>query len=101
MAVYRTKRRTESQEQRTKNQERITAMKVSLNWLKDFVEVPPDLKELKQGLTMLGLEVESLGALDGDCVFDLEVTTNRPDCLNHYGVAREVATWYRKPLKRL
>jgi phenylalanyl-tRNA synthetase beta chain len=76
-------------------------MKVSLNWLKDFVEVPPDLKELKQGLTMLGLEVESLAALDGDCVFDLEVTTNRPDCLNHYGVAREVATWYRKPLKRL
>jgi phenylalanyl-tRNA synthetase beta chain len=76
-------------------------MKISLNWLKDFVEVPPELKELKQGLTMLGLGVESVVQLDEDCVFDLEVTTNRPDCLSHYGVAREVSTWYRKPLKRL
>jgi phenylalanyl-tRNA synthetase beta chain len=30
---------------------------------------------------------------------DVEVTTNRPDCLNHYGVARELATLYRQPLK--
>ncbi len=76
-------------------------MKISLNWLTDFVELPPDPKELKHGLTMLGLGVESIGRWDGDCVFDLEVTTNRPDCLSHYGVAREVSTWYRKPLKRL
>jgi phenylalanyl-tRNA synthetase beta chain len=79
-------------------------MKVSLNWLKDFVEVPPDLKELKRGLNMLGLGVESVSPAEGghdDWVFDLEVTTNRPDCLSHYGVAREVSTWCRKPLRRL
>src|SRR6516225_8476177 len=76
-------------------------MKISLNWLKDFVEVPPEVNELKQGLTMLGLGIESITQFDEDWVFDVEVTTNRPDCLNHYGVAREVSTWYRKPLKRL
>ena len=36
-----------------------------------------------------------------DWVLEVEVTTNRPDCLSHYGVARELATLYRKPLKRL
>ncbi len=76
-------------------------MKISLNWLKDFVEVPSDPQELRQGLTMVGLGVESFTQVDDDLVFDLEVTTNRPDCLSHYGVAREVSTWRHKPLKRL
>jgi phenylalanyl-tRNA synthetase beta chain len=76
-------------------------MKISLNWLKDFVEVPDDPEALRQGLSMLGFGVEFAVPLDGDCVFDLEVTSNRPDCLNHYGMAREVSTWCRKPLQRL
>ena len=50
---------------------------------------------------MVGLNVESVTAVGDDWVLDVEVTTNRPDCLSHYGVAREVATLYRKPLKRL
>ncbi|MGH9377477.1 MAG: phenylalanine--tRNA ligase subunit beta [Terriglobia bacterium] len=79
-------------------------MKVSLNWLKDFVDVPPDLREVKRVLTGVGLGVESVspaGPEDDDWVLDLEVTTNRPDCLSHYGVARELATAYRIPLKKL
>jgi phenylalanyl-tRNA synthetase beta chain len=76
-------------------------MKVSLNWLKEFVEVPVDPRQLKRDLTMLGLGVESFAPAGDDWVFEVEVTTNRPDCLSHYGVAREVATLYRKPLKRL
>ena len=76
-------------------------MKVSLNWLKEFVEIPTAPAQLKDDLTMVGLNVESLASLGGDWVLDVEVTTNRPDCLSHYGVAREVATLYRKTLKRL
>jgi phenylalanyl-tRNA synthetase beta chain len=76
-------------------------MKVSLNWLREFVDIPLDPKDLKQSLTVLGLGVESIVQSDGDWVLDVEVTTNRPDCLSHYGVARELSTWYRKPLKRL
>ncbi|MBZ5514622.1 MAG: phenylalanine--tRNA ligase subunit beta [Acidobacteriia bacterium] len=76
-------------------------MKVSLNWLKEFVDVPVEPRQLRADLTMLGLNVESLAAAGGDWVLDAEITTNRPDCLSHYGVAREAATFYRRPLKRL
>lgn len=74
-------------------------MKVSLNWLNEFVEIPADARSLKTGLTRIGLNVESLRALGDDFVFEIEVTTNRPDCLSHYGVAREVSTLYNQPLK--
>lgn len=76
-------------------------MKVSLHWLKEFVEVPVEPQRLRSDLTMLGLNVESIAQAGDDWVFDVEVTTNRPDCLSHYGIAREVATLYRKPLKPL
>ena len=73
-------------------------MKVSLNWLKEFVEVPVDARRLKADLTSIGLNAESFQEVGGDVVFEVEVTTNRPDCLSHYGVAREVAALYRKRL---
>ncbi len=76
-------------------------MKVSYNWLKEFVEIPTEPCQLKADLTMAGLNVESLVAVGDDWVLEVEITTNRPDCLSHYGVAREVATVYRKALKRL
>lgn len=75
-------------------------MKISLNWLKEFVDVSAELRSLKRDLTMLGLNVESTAQAGDDWVLDLEVTTNRPDWLSHYGVAREVAAFYRQPLKR-
>lgn len=76
-------------------------MKISLHWLKEFVDVPSDPHRLKADFTMIGLGVESFVSVGDDVVLDIEVTTNRPDCLSHYGVAREVSTLYRKPLKKL
>jgi phenylalanyl-tRNA synthetase beta chain len=76
-------------------------MKVSINWLKDFTDVPVDARELKRTLTQVGLPVESITRLGEDAILEVEVTTNRPDCLNHYGIAREVATAYRVPLKKI
>src|SRR5690606_30381196 len=35
----------------------------------------------------------------GDVVFDLEITPNRPDCLSHLGIARELAAWFRRELR--
>ncbi len=75
-------------------------MKISLNWLREFVDVSADLRSLKRDLTMLGLNVESTVQEGDDWVLDLEVTTNRPDWLSHFGVGREVAAFYRLPLKR-
>jgi len=74
-------------------------MRISLDWLKEFVEVATDPKKLKTDLKALGLGAETVTALGEDSIFDLEITTNRPDCLSHYGVAREVATLYHVPLK--
>jgi phenylalanyl-tRNA synthetase beta chain len=74
-------------------------MKIALSWLKEFVKISVEPRRLQRDLTMLGLNVESLARVGDDWVFDLEVTTNRPDCLSHYGVARELATLYRQPLK--
>jgi phenylalanyl-tRNA synthetase beta chain len=88
-------------------------MKLSLNWLKEFVALAAEPSELKTAFTSLGLGVESLtevettpdsppqlrrGLRGGDTVFDIEVTTNRPDCLSHLGVARELAAHYSLPL---
>lgn len=79
-------------------------MKISLNWLNDFVDLPRGAREpheLKRILTGLGLGVESISSAEGDSIFELEVTTNRPDCLSHYGVARELAAACRVPLKKV
>jgi len=76
-------------------------MKISLNWLQEFVEIPVEPRQLRLDLTMLGLNVESAAAVQDGWVLEVEVTTNRPDCLSHYGVAREAATFYRRLLKRL
>jgi phenylalanyl-tRNA synthetase beta chain len=76
-------------------------MKVSLNWLKEFVEVPVDARRLKADLISIGLNAESFQPVGEDVVFEVEVTTNRPDCLSHYGVAREVAALYQKRLAPL
>jgi phenylalanyl-tRNA synthetase beta chain len=76
-------------------------MKISLPWLQEFVEIPVEPRQLRRDLTMLGLNVESISTARDGWVMEVEVTTNRPDCLSHYGVAREAATFYRRLLKSL
>ncbi len=66
-------------------------MNVSYNWLKELVEFDLTPEELAQKLTFLGLEVAALSAVGDDYCFELELTTNRPDCLSIIGVAREIA----------
>jgi len=66
-------------------------MKVSLNWLKDYVDIDCSVAELGDRLTNIGLNLEEVIERANDTVLDLEVTSNRPDCLGHIGVAREIA----------
>jgi len=66
-------------------------MKVSLNWLTDYVDVAVPVSQLQELLKQIGLPVEEVIETDTDLVLDLEVTSNRGDCLGHIGVAREVA----------
>lgn len=74
-------------------------MKVSLSWLKDYVDVRIRVEELAERLTMAGLEVTSIYKFGREVIFDIEVTPNRTDCLSIIGVAREVAAITKKKLK--
>src|SRR5438046_8050427 len=74
-------------------------MKVSYKWLKEFVEVRETPQQLGTRLTNLGMAVDGLESHGEDFVFELDVATNRPDCLSHYGVARELAAAYVAPLR--
>ncbi len=74
-------------------------MKISYNWLKEFVDIPVDAPTLGQRVTQVGLALESCETTGSDSVLELDVTTNRPDCLNHMGVAREVSTIYSTALR--
>ncbi|MDD4894645.1 MAG: phenylalanine--tRNA ligase subunit beta [Candidatus Omnitrophica bacterium] len=74
-------------------------MKVTYNWLKDFVEIKISPKELAEKFTMAGLEVTSLEEKGGDFVFEIEITSNRPDWLSVTGIAREAAAITNSRLK--
>ena len=76
-------------------------MKVLLSWLKEFVDVEASGEEIGACLSLRGFALEGIERLpDGDEVLDFDVTSNRPDCMNVVGLAREVATAYRRPLRQ-
>jgi phenylalanyl-tRNA synthetase beta chain len=66
-------------------------MIVSWNWLNEYVPLKMDAAELARRLAMAGLNHESTWSVGDDLAIDLEVTSNRPDCLGHLGIAREVS----------
>ena len=74
-------------------------MLVSLRWFSQYVSLPDDVDALADRLSLSGLNHEGSFEFDGDTVFDLEVTSNRGDCLGHIGVAREIAVLYDTPLE--
>jgi phenylalanyl-tRNA synthetase beta chain len=76
-------------------------MKLSANWIRDFVDLAVDDRRLAETLTDVGLGVEGIEGSGSDTVFEMEIGTNRPDAMNHYGVAREAAAIYDSPLKPL
>jgi phenylalanyl-tRNA synthetase beta chain len=74
-------------------------MKISPQWLRDFVDLPVDYRRLADELTLAGIAVEGISGEGENTVFEMEITTNRPDAMNHYGVAREASALYDLPLK--
>jgi len=74
-------------------------MKLSAQWIRDFVDLTVDERRLAEDLTDIGLGVEGISGAGSDTVFEMEIGTNRPDAMNHFGVAREAAAIYDLPLK--
>jgi phenylalanyl-tRNA synthetase beta chain len=74
-------------------------MKLSPLWIREFVELSVDDRRLADDLTAAGIAVEGSSGSGADTVFEMEIGTNRPDAMNHYGVAREAAAIYDLRLK--
>ena len=76
-------------------------MKLSPHWIRDFVDLSVDDHRLAEDLTNVGIGVEGVSGAGADTVWEMEIGTNRPDAMNHYGVAREAAAIYDVTLKQL
>ena len=76
-------------------------MKISPQWLRDFVDLDVNYHQLADDLTLAGIAVESVCGEGDDATFEMDITTNRPDAMNHYGVARECSAIYDLPLRAI
>jgi phenylalanyl-tRNA synthetase beta chain len=74
-------------------------MKISPQWVRDFVDLNVNYHQLAEDLTLAGIAVESVSGEGDETIFEMDITTNRPDAMNHYGVARECSAIYDLPLK--
>ena len=74
-------------------------MLVSWNWLQDYVSLKMSHDEFVERLSMAGLNHEDSRTVGDDLQIDLEITSNRPDCLGHIGVAREVSVLWQTGLR--
>jgi phenylalanyl-tRNA synthetase beta chain len=66
-------------------------MKISYKWLTELTEINLSPRQLAERMTMAGLAVDSIEEVGDDHIFDFDLTSNRPDALSHFGVAREAA----------
>jgi phenylalanyl-tRNA synthetase beta chain len=76
-------------------------MRIIPAWLREFVNVPADDRQLAEDLTSAGIAVESVEEENGATFYEMDLTTNRVDAMNHYGVAREASAIYDVELKNV
>jgi phenylalanyl-tRNA synthetase beta chain len=74
-------------------------MRILPTWLREFVTVAADDRQLAEDLTSAGIAVESVAEENGETIYEMDLTTNRVDAMNHYGVAREASAIYGVELK--
>lgn len=66
-------------------------MKFSHSWLKEYVAIAEPPRRLGERLTAAGIPLDGIEGSGDDAVYDFDILTNRPDCMNHLGLAREYA----------
>src|SRR5512141_2906512 len=74
-------------------------MRILPSWIREFVDVKADDHRLAEDLTPAGIAVESIAEEGGQTIYEMDLTTNRVDAMNHYGVAREASAIYDVDLK--
>ncbi len=76
-------------------------MRILPTWLREFVNIAADDRQLAEDLTSAGIAVESVQQENGATIYEMDLTTNRVDAMNHYGVAREASAIYNVELKKV
>jgi phenylalanyl-tRNA synthetase beta chain len=76
-------------------------MKLPVGWLREYVDFPVDVGRLAEDLTLAGLAVDGIEGKGDEAVLELDITTNRVDAMNVYGLAREVAVLYGTTVRPL
>lgn len=76
-------------------------MRILPAWLREFVDIKADDRQLAEDLTSAGIAVESVEEEHGATFYEMDLTTNRVDAMNHYGVAREASAIYGVELKKV
>ena len=74
-------------------------MLAPLSWLKEYVDITLTPKELGERLTEVGLGTQNITKVDGNVIFEFEITPNRPDLLSIIGIAREIAAIEQKSIR--
>src|SRR6185369_16676793 len=74
----------------------VRVMFISYKWLKELTDTKFSAQEVQERLTMVGLAIDAVERHEQDYVIDVEVPSNRPDCLSHVGIARELTVIERK-----
>ena len=76
-------------------------MLASLAWLRSLCPIEEDVRQVADALTSRGLTVDSVETADDDHALDIDVPANRPDCLGHLGLARELSAAFGVPLREV
>ena len=66
-------------------------VQISDSWLNEFLETKANPEQIRESLSLCSQSVEKIIKEGDDFVYDIEITTNRPDCLSVYGIARELS----------
>jgi phenylalanyl-tRNA synthetase beta chain len=74
-------------------------MKFSLDWLREYVDLPEEPARVAELLADAGLPVDTVERWGADHCLDVDVMANRPDCMCHVGLARELTARLGRPLK--
>jgi len=74
-------------------------MKISYDWLKEYIDLKKSPEEIADILTKSGSEVKAIERIDSDYIMEIEITPNRSDCLSYIGIARELSALTGKKIK--
>ncbi len=73
-------------------------MRIPLNWLKEYIDLPEKQEDLTHQLTMAGHMLDKVDHKNGHVVLDLELRGNRADCYSILGIAREASALFKTPV---